>query len=149
MFHGPGGESIKPEYSSDFTPLAIGTAGILEKTPVVFAGYGITAKNSRRNPGLNYDDYASVNVNGKAVLILRREPQQKDANSPFDGKDDSSFATFQHKAVNAFQHGAKAVILVNNLGGSAAARDDLLGFSQAGAAPISNIPILMLTRASR
>ena len=87
--------------------------------PVVFAGYGITAKNSRRHPGLDYDDYAGVDVKGKAVLILRREPQQHDENSPFDGKTDSSFATFQHKAVNAFQHGAAAVILVNNLAGLA------------------------------
>ena len=52
-----------------------------------------------------------------------------------------------HKAVNAFQHGAAAVILVNNragLGGQERSPD--LAFKQAGPAPISNIPFLMMTR---
>ena len=146
VFDGPDGETVKPQFASEFTPLAIGTARILEKVPIVFAGYGITAKNSPRHPGLDYDDYAGVDVKGKAVLILRREPQQHDENSPFDGKNDSSFATFQHKAVNAFQHGAAAVILVNNLAGLDGAGDRVLEFSQAGVAPISNIPFLMMTR---
>ena len=82
------------------------------------------------------------------MLILRREPQQHDENSPFDGKEDSNFATFQHKAVNAFQHGAAAVILVNNRAGLAGAGRSVLAFSQAGPAPISNIPFLMMTRAT-
>ena len=146
VFNGPDGETVKPQFPADFTPLAIGTTRILEKTPVVFAGYGITATKSPRHPGLDYDDYAGVDVKGKAVLILRREPQQHDERSPFDGKRDSSYATFQHKAVNAFHHGAAAVILVNNLAGMAGAADSLLGFSQAGVAPISNIPFLMMTR---
>ena len=100
--------------------------------PIVFAGYGITAKNSPRLPGLDYDDYAGMDVKGKAVLVLRREPQQHDEKSPFEGKKDSSFATFQHKAVNAMQHGASAVILVNNLAGLDATGDRVLEFSQAG-----------------
>jgi hypothetical protein len=148
VFNGQDGETVKPQYPGEFTPLAIGTARILEKVPIVFAGYGITAKNPPRYPGLDYDDYAKVDVKGKAVLILRREPQQHDDASPFDGKKDSTFATFQHKAVNAFQHGAAAVILVNNRAGLIDAKDRVLGFAQAGAAPISNIPFLMLTRAA-
>jgi Peptidase family M28/PA domain/PDZ domain len=147
VFNGPGGDTIKPQFTSEFTPLAIGTGRILENVPIVFAGYGITAQNSRKHPGLDYDDYANVDVKGKAVLILRREPQQHDEKSLFDGKTDSSFATFQHKAVNAFQHGAAAVIFVNNLAGLARAEDGVLAFSQAGRAPISNIPFLMTTRA--
>jgi hypothetical protein len=144
--NGPEGKGLKPEYMADFTPLAIGPGRNLENVPVVFAGYGITATNSRRHPGLDYDDYARVDVKGKAVLVLRREPQQHDANSPFEGKTDSSFATFVHKAVNAFQHGAAAVILVNNLAGLAGQQDRLIAFKQAGPAPVSNIPFLMMTR---
>jgi hypothetical protein len=146
-FDGPDGQSIKLQYRDDFTPLAIGTAGILEKTPIVFAGYGITAKKGPRNAGLEYDDYAGIDVKGKAVLIMRREPQERDGKSPFDGKEYSSFATFLHKAVNAFQHGAAAVILVNNRAGVAGAGDHVLRFSEAGATPFSNIPFLMMTRA--
>ncbi len=145
-FSGPDGESVKPRFEADFTPLAIGTARILEKLPVVFAGYGITATKGPRGGAIDYDDYAGIDVKGKAVLILRREPQQHDEDSLFDGKDDSRYATFQHKAVNAFQHGAAAVILVNNLAGMVGGSDRMLGFSQAGVAPLSNIPFLMLSR---
>ena len=54
-----------PSIRGDFTPLAIGTGRILEKVPIVFAGYGITAKNSRRHPGLDYDDYAERRRQGQ------------------------------------------------------------------------------------
>src|SRR5262245_54651365 len=57
-FDGPDGKTVELQFKNDFTPLAIGTAGNLEKTPIVFAGYGITAKKGPRNPGLDYDDYA-------------------------------------------------------------------------------------------
>jgi hypothetical protein len=144
---GPDGESVELRFKNDFTPLAIGTAGNLEKTPIVFAGYGITAKKGPRNPGLDYDDYAGIDVKGKAVMILRREPQPKENISPFDGKEYSSFATFQHKAVNAFQHGAAAVIVVNNRVSLGKSPDELIAFSQAGPAPFSNVPIVMITRA--
>ena len=148
VVHGPGGEAVEPRFSTDFSPLAIGSGGVLKNVPIVFAGYGITAKDSRRHPGLDYDDYARVDVKGKAVLLLRREPQQNDEKSPFEGTVDSTFATFQHKAVNAFQHGAAAVILVNNLAGLKGGEDRLVSFFQAGREPISNIPFLMMTRAA-
>ncbi|MEO1106137.1 MAG: sodium/proton-translocating pyrophosphatase, partial [Pseudomonadota bacterium] len=45
-------------------PLAIGGAGEFS-LPIVFVGYGISA------PEAEYDDYAGVDVSGKAVLMLR------------------------------------------------------------------------------
>ena len=71
----------------DFTPLAIGTGGMLEKVP---SSSPATASRpgTAAQSGLDYDDYAGVDVKGKAVLILRREPQQHDDASPFDGKND-------------------------------------------------------------
>src|SRR5262249_11429811 len=139
-FDGPDQETVNLQFPDDFTPLAIGTAGNLQNTPIVFAGYGITAKKGPRNPGLDYDDYAGIDVKGKVVLILRREPQPREKVSPFDGKEYSSFATFQHKAVNAFQHGAAAVIVVNNRASLENAPDRVLEFKQAGPVPVSNVP---------
>ncbi len=146
VFNGPDGATIKPEFQSDFSPLAIGKGGLLEKTPIVFAGYGITAKKGAGAARLDYDDYAGLDVTGKAVLILRREPQQNDAASPFNGKENSTYATFQHKASNAFQHGAAAIILVNNLAGLVGEQDRPIGFTQAGPSPLSRVPFLMMTR---
>jgi hypothetical protein len=54
VVHGPEGKTLSAELKSEFTPLAVGVSGSLEDTPIVFAGYGISA--SDRNLGLNYDD---------------------------------------------------------------------------------------------
>jgi len=92
----------------DFTPLAIGGAGIFD-LPIAFVGYGITA------PEADYDDYSKVDVTGKAVVILRHEPQQDNPHSVFDGTDHSEHAPFRKKISNAFQHGAAAVIFCTDL----------------------------------
>ena len=142
---GPEEKSLKAEFKADYTPLAIGSGGTLDGVPVVFAGYGISAKDDERK--LDYDDYAGLDVKGKAVLVIRREPRQDKEDSPFDGKKNSSFATFQHKATNAFQHGAAAVLLVNDLGEAKGSKDDLIGFGRAGSEVHSTIPFLNVTRA--
>ncbi len=143
-FKGPGDESIKPEKGT-FQPLAIGSGGVLDGLPIVFAGYGISAKDESKH--LDYDDYAGVDVRGKAVLLIRREPQMDDEKSPFGGKQTTPYATFTHKATNAFQHGAAAVLLVNDLAGIKDKDDSLLRFGAAGMDENSPIPFLMLTRA--
>ena len=53
----------------DFVPFTFSTNGKFHGQ-VVFAGYGITAKEH------NYDDYAGIDVKDKLVLILRHEPQE-------------------------------------------------------------------------
>jgi len=145
-FAGPGGKSLAEKFKDDFTPLAIGSSASVRGLPIVFAGYGITAHYSARH--LDYDDYASVDVKGKAVLIIRHEPQQNDDASPFSGKQTTRFAYFEHKVSNAFQHGAGAVILVNDLAGLGGEADRLLGFTSAGRDVLSNLPVMMLKRAA-
>ncbi len=88
----------------DFVPFGFSENGTVE-APLVFAGYGITAKD------LNYDDYAGLDVKGKAVLVLRHEPQQNDTSSVFAGTSWTDHAIFRNKAVNARDHGAVALII--------------------------------------
>ena len=104
-----GGEAVRYDLAlgKDFSTLAIGGSGEFD-LPVVFAGYGITA------PDLEYDDYAGNEVTGRAVLLLRKEPQQGNPHSKFDGTRASGHALFTRKVANAFEHGAAAVILVND-----------------------------------
>jgi hypothetical protein len=94
-------------FGRGFTPLSIGGSGKVD-LPIVFVGYGITAKDD------NYDDYEGVDVKGKAVIILRHEPQQKNPHSPFDGTSDSMHAPLMRKVSNAYQHGAAAVLFVTD-----------------------------------
>ena len=92
----------------------LGEAGTFN-APLVFAGYGITAKNLKRgNDTFTYDDYAGIDAKGKVVIILRKEPQQKDKNSPFNGTQTTQYAYFTRKLDNAIEHGAAAVIFVND-----------------------------------
>src|SRR5688572_28019495 len=77
-----------------------------DKLPVVFAGYGLAV------PSAGYDDYAKIDVTGKAVLIFTHEPQEHDPNSRFDGTRPVRQTTLQAKASLARQHGARALLVV-------------------------------------
>ena len=103
---GPQGASVL-NLGGDYSPLAIGGSGKVD-TEVVFAGYGISA------PEYQYDDYAGLDVKGKVVVILRKEPDQANPNSVFDGTKNSSHATFMRKIANAREHEVAGVILVND-----------------------------------
>ncbi|HVX62789.1 MAG TPA: M28 family peptidase, partial [Pirellulales bacterium] len=95
--------TVELKLGEDFNPLAIGGSGKLN-LPLVFVGYGITGKQEE------YDDYAGISVEGKAVIILRHEPEQANPHSVFNGTRHSDHAPFARKLSNAFEHGAAAVI---------------------------------------
>jgi len=90
--------------NQDFVPFSFSAAGEVAG-PMVFAGYGATA------PEFGYDDYAHLDVKDKIVVILRYEPANFAAKSGNAGPTQHS--QLITKAINARNHGAKAVILVN------------------------------------
>jgi hypothetical protein len=107
--------------------------------PVAFAGYGISA------PGLEYDDYAGVDVSGKVVLIFTHEPQENDATSRFDGKANTVHAAPMTKAMVARSHGARLLLVVEDM---AHATDgaNYHGFMQDPQADEYGIPVLRVSR---
>ena len=115
-------------FRQDFSPLNLSSDGRVSGG-VVFAGYGITA------PEYNYDDYAGLDVKNKIVIVLRHEPQEFDDHSVFDGKVYTAHAQIFSKASNAKLHGAKAVLLVNDVAAHPNDADELEKFgSTAGPA---------------
>jgi hypothetical protein len=104
---GPKQQQVELEVGKDFTPLSVSHPGNFE-LPLAFVGYGITA------PALGYDDYADIDVAGKAVIVLRHEPQQDDPSSVFDGTRNSKYAFLDGKIKNAARHGAKAFIFCSD-----------------------------------
>ncbi len=138
------GKALSAEPKTDFSALGYGGAADLQDVPLVFAGYGITAKDEERE--LDYDDYKGLDAKGKAVLIIRREPQQDDEDSPFAGTQTTTYATFRHKYRNAEEHGAKALLLVNDTGSLDGETDQLLDFPAAGFDG-GDIPFVMISRA--
>jgi len=101
-----GKSKLALKLNQDFVPFSFSASGDAAGA-VVFAGYGATA------PEFGYDDYAHLDVKDKIVVILRYEP------AGFAAKSGNAGLT-QHsqlitKAINARNHGAKAVILVNGI----------------------------------
>ncbi|QDU31281.1 Bacterial leucyl aminopeptidase precursor [Anatilimnocola aggregata] len=101
-------EKVVFKLGEDFNPLAAGGTGAFD-ADLVFAGYGIT---SAKDP--EYDDYKDLKVEGKVVVLLRKEPQQQDPKSKFNGDKPSPHAIFMRKIGNAYEHGAAAVIFIND-----------------------------------
>ncbi len=85
----------------DYVPYSFSSSGKTLRGRWCSPGYGIT------DASRHYDDYAGIDVKNKIVLILRHEPQE--------GKELTSHATFSDKASNAKVHGARGVILVNDV----------------------------------
>ena len=107
----PGGLEVRGRrfaVGEDFQPIGFSTNGTL-KAPVVFAGYGITA------PAFDYDDYAGLDVRDKLVLVLTQEPGEMDSTSRFDGSVNTPHAELRTKAINAREHGALGMLVVNGL----------------------------------
>ena len=75
---------------------------------VVFAGYGIAA------PGLGYDDYAGIDVTGKAVIVFTHEPQEHEERSVFEGRALTPHAEIGQKAQLAHNRGATLLIVVED-----------------------------------
>ena len=119
-----GGKKTALALGRDYTPISFSSSGKLS-TEVVFAGYGITATD------LHYDDYAGIDVKDKIVMILRHEPQEFDENSVFGGKELTTHSVFAMKASNAKQHGARGVILVNDMAAHPTEPDKLIEFGRA------------------
>jgi len=107
----------------DFVPLNF-SATAKNSCQVVFAGYGISAKE------LNYDDYAGIDVKDKCVLVLRYEPQEFEEKSVFAGKAYTEHAQLPSKAFQARNRGARAVILINNMANRSGETDKLETFGQ-------------------
>ncbi|HBE68181.1 MAG TPA: hypothetical protein DDW52_08535, partial [Planctomycetaceae bacterium] len=127
----------------DFVPLTLGSSEKFSGK-LVFAGYGITA------PELDYDDYADVPVEGNVVIVVRREPQQMDAGSKFNGTENTTHAFFRAKLGNARTHKAAAVLFVNDRQTAESdAGDILFRVDEAGTAPSAmQVPMLHVKRAS-
>ena len=106
---GPGGKTILAKIDTDYVPCSFGGAGTVD-IPVVFCGYGINAEDE------GYNDFAGVDVKGKAVIIMRRVPQQGNPHGPFANPHGGigRQADLRSKVSNAYTAGAAAILFVND-----------------------------------
>src|SRR5579859_4468717 len=106
---------VSPAFGTDFFALPDRPEAEINiaNSQLVFCGYGIVA------PEYGWDDYKSVDVRGKTVIVLDMQPHRTDA----DGKPDETFfrgeyktwyGTRWYKAEEAARHGAAAILMIND-----------------------------------
>ena len=94
---------IDVESEGDFVPFFF-SGDARFSGDLVFAGYGIV------NPDKHHDDFAHLDVTGKVVLMLRREPPSWGEQG---GDGYTPHAQFSNKVYNAKDRGAVAVLIAN------------------------------------
>lgn len=99
------------------TELKLGDNFLLSKNPmpakeysgqnyeIVFAGYGITARN------YDYNDYANLDVSGKVVLIFRDAPLL-DGEKIFSDDDHKKYSESNYKIKTAVENGAAGILFL-------------------------------------
>jgi len=107
-FKADDGAVLELEFDSDFRTCSFASAREFS-AQVVFAGYGIESEDPA------YNDFADINVTDKVVIIMRRNPQQGQEDGMFAVAHGASrHAGLATKVSQAFQHGAAAVLFVND-----------------------------------
>lgn len=89
----------------DYQPYGFSESGTIAGE-VAFAGYGLSTDT--------YDDYASINVEGKTVIVLRGVPKWASKDEKIKG-----LASLRSKTTLARDKGATAIVFVNEKGDSA------------------------------
>ncbi len=105
--------AITPKFPDDttyWTPQFESPEVKVEKSALVFVGYGVVA------PEYNWNDYAGVDVKGKTVIILINDPGNEDAAPDpkfFKGKAMTYYGRWTYKYEEAARQGAAAAIIVH------------------------------------
>jgi hypothetical protein len=133
---GPDGKTIDLKIGTDVEVCSFAGSGSFD-ADVVFCGYGINTqdekpesphgaqpeageksghpvKPSAPEKDFAYDDFNGIDVSGKVVIVMRRNPRQADPNSPLGASHGiSRFADLRTKMKQAAAHKAAAVLFVN------------------------------------
>lgn len=131
-FTSSGENPIAGILDSTFRPLTFSSTSSYEGE-VVFAGYGITTKDTL------YDDYAGLQVAGKAVIVLRGSPDTSNPTGPYN-----QYLSLRFKTARAKELGASAVIFVT--GEVENNEERLVSFVYDRTPSDAGIPVVSVTR---
>ena len=89
------------------SPLNGQTAIHLDKVPLVFVGYGVSA------PERGWDDFKGVDVKGKLLVVLINDPDFEGGEGSFGGKAMTYYGRWTYKYEEAARRGAAGVLIVH------------------------------------
>lgn len=125
----------------DFIPLSFSKTGGFESAGIVFAGYGIKAAATDKQPA--YDSYKNLDVKGRWVLAFRDIPEDV-ANERRIFLN--TYARLQHKALVAKNEGAAGLLIVS---GPKSASSKLIKLRYDGAgSEATSIPVLNISQST-
>lgn len=127
------------ELNREHRPLSFSASGD-------YAGGAAFVGYAARDEKQGYDDFAGIDVRGRAVIAMRYEPHDASGKSRFTGGDTwSEQGSLVTKAQNAAKAGAAAIFIVNppNHHGE---NDRLIAFSRRYTSKTADIPVVMLTQ---
>ena len=121
QFSGPlvvrkGGATKTFKIADEFVPFSKQVTGDVkvENSEIVFVGYGVQA------PEFQWDDYKSVDVKGKTIVMLVNDPPVPDGTNPreldpkvFGGQAMTYYGRWTYKYEKAAELGAAAAIIVH------------------------------------
>jgi len=79
----------------------------IDKVPVVFAGYGVTA------PERDWNDFKDLDVRGKLVLVLINDPDFESGSGDFGGKAMTYYGRWTYKYEEAARRGAAGLLVIH------------------------------------
>jgi Zn-dependent M28 family amino/carboxypeptidase len=79
----------------------------LNRVPMVFVGYGVTA------PERQWDDFKDVDVKGKVIVALINDPDFEGGEGDFGGKAMTYYGRWTYKYEEAARRGAAGIILIH------------------------------------
>jgi len=124
--------------NEDWRPVAFSKNGTVPASPVVFAGYGISAPESQGQQA--YDSFVHLDMADKWVLVFRYLPEQI---SPERRQQISRYASLRYKTMLARDKGARGMVVVS--GPSSKVREQLVPLRLDGTLSGSSLPVVSVT----
>ena len=79
----------------------------IDNAPLVFVGYGVSA------PERSWDDFKSLDVRGKVIVVLVNDPDFEGGEGDFGGKAMTYYGRWTYKYEEAARRGAAGVMIVH------------------------------------
>ena len=105
------GKTLTLKYRTDYMFLTEQEKPTVEikNSPLVFAGYGVTA------PEYKWDDYAGLDVKGKTVVVLINDPGNAGTDTTlFKGREMTYYGRWGYKYEEAARHGAAGLVIIHD-----------------------------------
>lgn len=134
-------ERLTMKLDEDFKPQLVGGSGTVAGD-LVFVGYGID------DPDHNFQEYEDVDVSGKVLVMLRRQPVFDVEDSPYSGDDVVEQAYIRSKVAAAMDRGAVGIVFVNDIRTAPSGTETTLENSAAFGDRELGLPLVMISQAA-